>query len=136
MPSPAARLAGDSTTLASGRWRHMAARTSRPNRVSAVPYAAGLTGGSFTTTPRSSRPGPGLGGRGGDADPQPAASSAIAAIAAATVVRSCLAMPSETQRPSGRLHPAEGGAGRVFGAGPAALIGQTLPRWVSLGLTT
>src|ERR1700733_4416780 len=51
MPSPLARLDGDSTRLACGSARHQAPSTSSPKAVSAAPYGRGLTSGSRSATP-------------------------------------------------------------------------------------
>src|SRR3984957_6895277 len=51
MPSPLARLDGDSTRLACGSVRHQAPSTSSPKAVSAPPYGRGLTSGSCSATP-------------------------------------------------------------------------------------
>ena len=73
MPSPLARLDGDSTRLACGSVRHQALSTSRPNAVSAAPYGRGLTSGSL------SRHAVGHDRRRDRVDPHPAVSSAARA---------------------------------------------------------
>jgi hypothetical protein len=77
MPSPLARLDGDSTRLACGSARHQALSTSRPNAVSAAPYGRGLTRGSLAATPWA------MTGGGAGLDPHPAISSAATAAPAA-----------------------------------------------------
>src|SRR5579875_1473092 len=79
MPSPLARLDGDSTTLASGVLRHQAPSTPSPNAVSAAPSGRGLTAGSRVVTPRATvSPASGTGAD----DPQPTAARAAAVITA------------------------------------------------------
>src|SRR5437764_3663939 len=73
MPSPLARLDGDSTRLDPGSLRHTAPSTSRPKAASAVPYGRGFTMGSLTATPRA------MTGRGTGFDPHPAISRATTA---------------------------------------------------------
>ena len=78
MPSPLARLDGDSTRLACGSARHQVPSTSSPNAVSAAPYGRGSTSGSLAATPWA------MTGDWAVADPQPAISSpAMTAPAAA-----------------------------------------------------
>ena len=70
MPSPLARLDGDSTRLARGSARHQALSTSSPNAVSAAPYRRGSTSGSLAATPWA------MTGGWAVPDPHPAISSA------------------------------------------------------------
>src|SRR6185437_4835107 len=96
MPSPLARLDGDSTRLDRGSLRHTAPSTSRPKVASAVPYGRGSTRGSLTATPWA------MTGRGAGFDPHPAISSAITA-APATARSSFLMRIGRIARRSGGI---------------------------------
>src|SRR5580693_112525 len=90
MPSPLARLDGDSTRLAPGSERHQAPSTSSPNAVSAAPYGRGLTMGSLTATPCAMTIAAlGCAGR---ADPHPTTVRTAATASPAATLR-CLFMP-------------------------------------------
>src|SRR6185312_8276463 len=96
MPSPLARLDGDSTRLDRGSLRHTAPSTSRPKAAYAVPYGRGSTRGSLTATPWA------MTGRGAGFDPHPAISSAITA-APATARSSFLMRIGRIARRSGGI---------------------------------